>query len=315
MNVKSKNLWLVYALITTLTWGVWGAFSEIPKNNGFPPTLTYVVWSFTMLLPAIIVLSGIDWKIEHDPKSIMMGLAIGLLGAGGQLALFIGALNQGPAYLVFPIISLSPVVTVILSLVFLKEKASGRGWAGIILALLAIPLFAYEPANSPSHGIMWLVYAILIFLAWGVQAYFMKLANNTMSTESIFFYMTLSGLMLAPLALRFTNFSVPVDTGFKGSYPAFLMSLGFKGPYLAFLVQMLNSVGALFIVYAFRYGKAIIVSPLTNAVAPVITVVLSLIILQQHPNLIKVAGMVLAIISIFLMAVEGEKPPTEKSEV
>ena len=34
MNVKSKNLWFVYALITTLTWGVWGAFSEIPEKNG-----------------------------------------------------------------------------------------------------------------------------------------------------------------------------------------------------------------------------------------------------------------------------------------
>ena len=312
MNVKSKNLWFVYALITTLTWGVWGAFSEIPDKNGFPATLTYVVWSFTMLLPAVIVLKGIGWKIEHDAKSIMMGLTIGLLGAGGQLALFIGALSQGPAYLVFPIISLSPVVTVILCLVFLKEKACTRGWVGIVLAILAIPLLAYtDPTNSSSHGIMWLVYAILIFMAWGVQAYFMKLANNTMSTESIFFYMTLSGLLLAPLALWFTDFSVPVDTGFKGSYLAFLMNMGFKGPYLAFLIQMLNSVGALFIVYAFRYGKAIIVSPLTNAVYPVITVVLSLIIWQRFPHPIIVAGMVMAIISIFLMAVEGEKPAAE----
>ena len=302
MNIQSKNLWLVYALITTLTWGVWGAFSEIPDKNGFPATLTYVVWSFTMLLPAVIVLRNIGWKIERDPKSVIMGLAIGLLGAGGQLALFIGALSQGPAYLVFPIISLSPVVTVILSLVFLKEKASTRGWVGIILAILSIPLLAYtDPTNSSSHGIMWLVYAILIFLAWGIQAYFMKLANDTMSTESIFFYMTLSGLLLVPMALWFTDFSVPVSTGFKG-------------PYLAFLIQMLNSVGALFIVYAFRYGKAIIVSPLTNAVYPVITVVLSLIIWQRFPHQIIVAGMVLAIISIFLMAVEGEKPLPEKSD-
>jgi len=303
MNVKSKNLWFVYALITTLTWGVWGAFSEIPEKNGFPGSLTYVVWSFTMLLPAIIVLRSSGWKIEHDAKSIMLGLAIGFLGAGGQLALFIGALNQGPAYLVFPIISLSPVVTVILSLMFLKEKASGRGWMGILLAILAIPLLLYQdPTGSSAHGILWLVYAILVFFAWGFQAYLMKLANNTMSTEGIFFYMTLTGLLLAPMALWFTDFKVPV-------------SMGIKGPYLAFLIQMLNSVGALFIVYAFRYGKAIIVSPLTNAVAPVITMVLSLIIYHKIPHQVIIAGMVMAIISIFLMAVEGEKPPTEKSEV
>ena len=42
------------------------------------------------------------------------------------------------------------------------------------------------------------------------------------------------------------------------------------------MIQILNAVGALMIVYAFRYGKAIIVSPLTNAVAPVITIIISL---------------------------------------
>ncbi len=300
MKIKSKNLWLLYAFITTFTWGIWGAFSEIPAKNGFPGSLTYVVWSITMLLPAFISLRNIGWKIEHQFKSIVLGLAIGLLGAGGQLALFVGALNEGPAYLVFPIISLSPVVTVILSLIFLKEKTNRRGWMGIILAIIAIPLLSYsDPTTSSSHGIMWLVYALMVFVAWGFQAYFMKLANNTMRTESIFFYMTITGLLLAPVALFFTDFSVPVN-------------LGFNGPYLAFIIQMLNSVGALFIVYAFRYGKAIIVSPLTNAVAPVITIVLSLIIYQSFPHKIIITGMVLALISIFLMAVEDEKPVVEK---
>jgi drug/metabolite transporter (DMT)-like permease len=300
MNIKSKNLWLLYALITTFTWGIWGAFSEIPAKNGFPGSLTYVVWSITMLLPAFVALKNIGWKIERGFKSVMMGLAIGFLGAGGQLALFIGALNQGPAYLVFPIISLSPVVTVILSLIFLKEKTNKRGWIGIILAIIAIPLLSYsDPSNTTSNGILWLVYALMVFVAWGFQAYFMKLANNTMSTESIFFYMTLTGLVLAPVAFWFTDFSVPIN-------------MGFKGPYLAFFIQILNSIGALFIVYAFRYGKAIIVSPLTNAVAPVITIVLSLIIYHSFPHQIIIAGMVLALISIFLLAVEGEKPANDK---
>ncbi len=298
MEIKTKNLWIIYALITTFTWGIWGAFSEIPSKNGFPGSLTYVVWSFTMLLPAFIAIRNIKWKIEYQFKSIVFGLTIGLLGAGGQLALFIGALNQGPAYLVFPIISLSPVVTIILSLIFLKEKTSKRGWAGIILAIIAIPLLSYsDPVNSSSNGIMWLIYALLVFVAWGFQAYFMKLANNSMSTESIFFYMTITGLLLSPIALWLTDFSIPVN-------------MGFKGPFLAFIIQMLNSIGALFIVYAFRYGKAIIVSPLTNAVAPVITIVLSLIIYSILPHRIIIAGMLLALVSIFLMAVEEEKPLT-----
>ena len=77
---------------------------------------------------------------------------------------------------------------------------------------------------------------------------------------------------------------------------------GFKGPYLAAGIQILNSIGALFIVYAFRYGRAIIVSPLTNAGAPVITIILSLLIYGVFPHTIILIGMLLAIIAIFLLA-------------
>jgi drug/metabolite transporter (DMT)-like permease len=80
------------------------------------------------------------------------------------------------------------------------------------------------------------------------------------------------------------------------------------------MIQILNSIGALTIVYAFRFGKAIIVSPMTNAVAPVITIILSLIIYQVIPHPIIISGMVLALISIFLMAIEDnpEESTAEK---
>jgi len=33
--MKVNNLWLTYAIITTIFWGVWGALIEIPEKNGF----------------------------------------------------------------------------------------------------------------------------------------------------------------------------------------------------------------------------------------------------------------------------------------
>jgi hypothetical protein len=130
---------------------------------------------------------------------------------------------------------------------------------------------------------------MFIFLAWGIQAYFMKIANVIMKAESIFFYMTITGILLIPVALMMTDFSQVINWGFKG-------------PYLSALIQILNSIGALMLVYAFRYGKAIIVSPLTNAGAPVITIILSLLIYAVMPHYVIMAGMTMAVISIFLMA-------------
>ncbi|MFZ5942464.1 MAG: DMT family transporter [Bacteroidota bacterium] len=289
--MKEKKLWLVYALITVVFWGVWGAFTEISEKAGFPGTLIYVVWSVTMIIPALIAMKRIGWKPETDKKSVFYGVIIGLLGAGGQLALFTGAIVNGPAYLIFPIISLSPVITVLLSVLLLKEKASARGWAGIALAILAIPGLSYQEPDSEVHGLLWLIWALVVFVAWGAQAYFMKLANNKMKAESIFLYMTLTALLLSPVALLMTDWNIPVNWGLKG-------------PWLAFGIQLLNSIGALTIVYAFRYGKAIIVSPLTNAVAPIITILLSLMIYAVIPHPIVLAGMALAVIAIFLFAKE-----------
>nr|NQU91705.1 EamA family transporter [Bacteroidota bacterium] len=56
--------------------------------------------------------------------------------------------------------------------------------------------------------------------------------------------------------------------------------------------------------YAFRYGKAIIVSPLTNAVAPVLTVIISLILYQVFPHFVIIIGMGLAVVSTFILAFE-----------
>ena len=285
--------WLFFAIITTVFWGIWGALIEVPEKAGFPATLGYIVWSLTMIPPALVALKIIKWKLEYDKRSIILGLIIGLTGAGGQVILF-QALRLGPAYLVFPFISLSPVITILLSYFFLKERASKRGWLGITIALIAIPLLSYQSANgSADSGILWIILSFLVFLAWGIQAYVMKFANQTMKAESIFFYMMITGILIIPFALLMTDFSQPINWGFKG-------------PYLAAIIQVLNAVGALMLVYAFRYGKAMIVSPLTNAVAPVITVILSLSIYQVIPNPIVVTGMVLAIISIFLMAIEDE---------
>jgi drug/metabolite transporter (DMT)-like permease len=286
-----NRLWLLFALITTLFWGLWGALTELIENAGFPGTYIYIVWSVSMIIPAIIGLKITGWKLETDAKSVLLGSIIGLLGAGGQLALFTGAIVNGPAYLIFSLISLSPVITILFSALLLKEKASRMGWIGIALAIVSIPLLSYQSPDSVSTGLVWLVFALIVLFAWGIQAFFMKLANNTMKAESIFFYMMLTGLMLSPIAWFMTDKSQ-------------LMHWEFKSISMAFGIQLMNSIGALTLVYAFRYGKAIVVSPLTNAVGPIITILLSLIFYAVFPHVIVITGMILAIIAIFILAKE-----------
>jgi uncharacterized membrane protein len=288
--------WLVYALVTTGFWGVWGAFTGFPANHGFPETLIYAVWALTMIPPALYGLRRVGWRLQRDARSMIYGGLIGLLGAGGQMLLF-HAVRTGPAYLIFPVISLSPVVTVALSVVLLRERTGKLGTLGIVLALCSLPLFDYSGSTSAgAYGELWFLPALGVLAAWGIQAFFMKLANATMDAESIFFYMTVWGLLLIPVAVAMTDFSVPINWGAEG-------------PYLAAATQILNSIGALTLVYAFRYGKAIVVSPLTNAGAPLITAVLSILLLGTAPTATKLVGISLALVAAVFLAIEPEPAP------
>jgi drug/metabolite transporter (DMT)-like permease len=284
--------WLRYALVTTLLWGVWGAFTALPSEHGFPDTLTYVVWALTMIPPAVWALRRADTGLQRDVRSVALGLAIGLLGAGGQMLLF-RAVTVGPTYLIFPIVSLSPIVTILMSLVLLGERTGKLGLAGITLAVISLPLFDYSPGADTHHFGSWFILALAVMLAWGLQAYFIKLANATMSAESIFVYMMLTGLMFIPVALLLTDFSKPIN-------------LGLSGPWLAAAVQILNAIGALLLVYAFRYGKAIVVSPLVNAGAPLLTALIALAIAGSLPGPYKLAGVALALAGALLLSLQPE---------
>jgi drug/metabolite transporter (DMT)-like permease len=283
--------WLGFALMTMLTWGVWGAFTNVPAEHGFPETLIYVVWSLTMIPPAVMEMRRVGWRLKRDPRSIALGLAIGLLGAGGQMLLF-HAVKIGPTYLIFPLISLSPALTIGLSFAFLRERTGKLGLLGIVLALCSLPLFDYAPGEHRDYG-LWFLLALAVMVAWGVQAYFIKVANATMDAESIFFYMALSAVVSIPVALGMTDFSQPINWGLQG-------------PWLAAVIQVLNAIGALTLVHAFRHGKAIVVSPMVNAGAPLLTSVIAIILVGTMPAGTKLAGIVLALVAALLLALQPE---------
>lgn len=294
---RTSRAWLFNAMTTVVLWGIWGAFSGLSPQHGFPETLVYCVWALTMIPPALVMLAQAKWKLDVNSRAVAYGVAVGALGAGGQMVLFY-AVTRGPAYLIFPVISLSPVLTIVLSFLFMGERTGRLGALGIVLALLALPTFDFAPGGDAAGG-SWLWMALIVMACWGLQAYFMKSANRIMSGESIFFYMTVTGLALVPVALWLTDFSRPIN-------------LGLDGPLLAAGIQVLNAIGALTLVFAFRYGKAIIVAPLTNAGAPLATAIISLVALGVMPGSIKLVGIVLALTASLMLAFEPDSASEAK---
>ncbi|MFF0590253.1 DMT family transporter [Streptomyces sp. NPDC003781] len=285
--------WILYASLLVLFWGVWGAFSSEPNSRyGYPNEMIYVIWAFTMIIPAYFAMRGNTFDCR--PVAAMYGLIAGLTGAGGQLLLF-QALSDGPAYLIFPLVSLSPVITVLMATVLLRERITRLAVVGVVAALVAIVLLSIPSGSddSDSHG-PWLVMAVLVCVAWGVQAFCMrKAALVGVNDATTFGWMTISGLLLVPVAFALMG-------GLPDGAP-------WQAPALTAVTQILNAVGALFLVMAFSRGKATVVAPVTNALAPVLTIVLSLAVYQTLPSVWGTLGIVLALAGSTLMVYSDEK--------
>ncbi len=181
-----------------------------------------------------------------------------------------------------------------MAVALLRERIGKLAVIGVIAALIAIVLISIPAGagGSVSTG-SWLLLAVLICVAWGAQAFFMrKAALAGVNDATTFGWMTISGLLLVPVAVLM-----------MGGLP----DAPWQAPALTAGTQILNAVGALFLVMALSRGKASVVAPITNALAPVLTIVLSLVVYQTMPTIWATVGIVLALGGSTLMVYADEK--------
>jgi drug/metabolite transporter (DMT)-like permease len=189
-----------------------------------------------------------------------------------------------------------------MAVLILRERIRLLAAIGVVAALASIILFSITSGSGDVSTGPWLILALIVMVAWGVQAYFMKKAATVgVNDATTFGWMTISGLLL-----------IPVAWFMMGDFPS---DAPWQAPALTLGTQLLNAVGALFLVMALSRGKATIVAPVTNALAPVLTIVLSLAVYQTLPSVYGFIGIVLAIGGSTLMVYAdesgGEPAPTE----
>ncbi len=123
-----------------------------------------------------------------------------------------------------------------------------------------------------------------------------KTATIGVNEATTFGWMTISGLLLIPVALFSLGGIPPTD------FP-------WQAPALTAGTQVLNAIGALFLLMALARGKASIVAPpTTNALAPpALTVIISLVAYQTLPTPYGAIGIVLALVGSTLMVYADER--------
>ncbi len=90
-------------------------------------------------LMAIVVLKRAKPEISIKQKGSMLAFINGIIGYIGVL-LYIYAISKQDAILVAPLSATFPIITLLLGIMFLKEKFSTVNYLGVFLALVAIYL-------------------------------------------------------------------------------------------------------------------------------------------------------------------------------
>jgi bacterial/archaeal transporter family protein len=132
--------WMLYAGLTLLAWGVWGFFSKLASSHA-RPRQTLLFQAAGVMAFGFLVLLLERFRIEWSPQGFGWSAAAGFVNFMGFLAFF-AAVEKGKVSTVIAMSSLYPVITIVLSMVFLHERISSREGLGIAFALLAGLLLA-----------------------------------------------------------------------------------------------------------------------------------------------------------------------------
>jgi len=136
-------LWLLFALITLVFWGITGVTQKL-STNAISTELSFLWFALAFIPIALVVLlvAPLDWHVRPG----VFGLAAvgGALNGLGAMTSFKALESGGKASIVIPLCYLYPLVTIFLALIFLRERVTRVETLGVILAIIAAVLLSKE---------------------------------------------------------------------------------------------------------------------------------------------------------------------------
>ncbi len=131
-----KNL--TYSIITVIVWGLWAFLPKIATRYISPPSaMIYELMAGILMI--IIVLRTLRPEIFVKRRGSIYAFVNGIIGCAGVL-FYIYAISSQDAIIVAPLSATYPILTLVLGIIFLKERFSPVNYFGIFLAFFAIYL-------------------------------------------------------------------------------------------------------------------------------------------------------------------------------
>lgn len=132
----------LYAALAFTLWGIWGFLGKLASNHlAARELVVFSLLGYVLVFPVLIFIALRGMKIDWAGQGLKLALVAGMFSAAAYICYYL-AIARGEASRVVTITALYPVLTAILSFVFLHEAVTVPKIAGIICAVAGIVLLS-----------------------------------------------------------------------------------------------------------------------------------------------------------------------------
>ncbi|MDE6311727.1 MAG: DMT family transporter [Muribaculaceae bacterium] len=286
-----SNVWAhVLATIAVCMWGYSFVSTKVLLENGLGPTQIYIC---RFIIAYVIVLCISHKRMFSRTKmDEFLFFICGLLSGSLYFIAENNALEYTLATNVALLTSLSPLITMMLvACIYRNEKISIGTWIGAAIAIVGVACVVFNSSNDVQIRPLGDLLSIIAAFSWSVYSLILKKLNAVYDvwfiTRKTFFYGLLTAIPFLVLgdAGGVNPFSVMSRPAVWGN----LLFLGLGASTISFLIWG-NTVKRLGAITANNYMY----------LQPVITLIVSAIVLKERVNFIGITGIVLIIGGLWL---------------
>lgn len=141
------HLWILYAVLALVFWGITGVTQKLSTNRiSSQLSFLWFCWAMVALSAAVLLFAHPGWNIPV--AALLASVAGGTLNGLGAWTSFRALESGGKASIVISLISLYPLLTVALAVLFLHERLTLQQSFGALAAIAAAILLSLEPAPA-----------------------------------------------------------------------------------------------------------------------------------------------------------------------
>ena len=238
-------------------------------------------------------------KEKVKPADLLVLLGGGLLGFVISQTLTAESLKlTTPVYFSF-VAALTPIATMLLAVIFLKERVTGLKLLGVALGIAGALLMVYKSWSSGtgSDDLMGILLAVLSVLTWaGYLIITRKVSAKYTAVTQMKYFFLISAIVILPIAMM------------EPQQKLYSPEWGWSGVLeMAFIVLFATGLGYFLIPYAMKTLHATTLSIYTN-IQPVVASMVAIAVQQDVFTWDKPLAGLLVLVGAYLVTISPETP-------